>query len=88
MNMQKSSLNFGDQPLKIQIVQEFHLSGQTKYLINSPNETSSLSNCCEPEQNIFLSLFYNLVALRIARLKFCPKKFSRVHRILKNASLV
>ena len=27
-NMEKSSQNFGDQPLKIQIVQKFYLSGQ------------------------------------------------------------
>ena len=28
MNMGKSSLNFGDQPLKFHIGQEFYLSGQ------------------------------------------------------------
>ena len=52
MNMEKSSLNFGDQPLKFQIGQEFYLSGQNWYLIDSLKETSSLSNCCELERNI------------------------------------
>ena len=57
MNMKKSSLNFGDQPLKFQIGQEFYLSGQNWYLIDSLKETSSLSNCCELERNIFFHCF-------------------------------
>ena len=34
-NMEKSSQNFGAQPLKIQIVQKFYLSGQIWYPIHS-----------------------------------------------------
>ena len=76
-NMEKSSLNFGDQPLKIEIEQNFYLSGQNRYLINSLNKASSVSNCCELKRNIvFLishftsfSLLYSLVALWITRVK-------------------
>ena len=52
-NMEKSSLNFGDQPLKIEIEQNFYLSGQNRYLINSLNKASSVSNCCELKRDIF-----------------------------------
>ena len=55
-NMEKSSLIFGYQPLKIEIEQKFYLSGQTWYLINSLNKASSVSNCCELKRNIF---FFN-----------------------------
>ena len=50
-NMGKSSLNFGDQPLKIKIEQNFYLSGQNRYLIN--NKASSVSNCCELKRGFF-----------------------------------
>ena len=58
--------NFGDQPLKIQIVQKFYLSGQEWYPINSPKETSSFSNCCvsvglrlhRVKKNFFLFFFF------------------------------
>ena len=54
-NMEKSSLNFGDQPLNIEIEQNFYLSGQNRYLINSLNKASSVSNCCELKRDIFFS---------------------------------
>ena len=52
-NMEKSPLNFGEQPLKIEIGQKFYLSGQTWYLITSVNKISSVSNCCELKRDIF-----------------------------------
>ena len=56
-NMEKSSIIFEYQPLKIEIEQKFYLSGQTWYLINSLNKASSVSNCCELKRNIFFSNF-------------------------------
>ena len=51
--MEKSSLTFGDQPLKIEIEQKFYLNGQTWYLINSLDKASSVSNCYELKRDIF-----------------------------------
>ena len=56
-NMEKSSLNFGDQPLKIKIEQNFYLSGQNRYLINSLNKASSVSNCCQLKRGFFFQCY-------------------------------
>lgn len=46
MNIENPPNGFEDQPLRIEIVQKFNLSGQIWYLINSPKETSSIYKCC------------------------------------------
>ena len=75
-NMEKSSQNFGDQPLKIQIVQKFYLSAQIWYPIHSLKMRAQT-------KHFFLwiahftsfSFIYSSVALRITR----SKKFSEGH---------
>ena len=90
---ERSPQNFGDQPLKIQIVQEFYLSGQTQYLVNSLKEKSSVSNCCELRRNIIFfldSTFYILfIVLQFGCTpnnpfkNFVRRTFAKVYLILK-----
>ena len=83
-NKEFSSRNFGDQLLKNQIVQKFYLSGQIWYPILSLRETAVVRFellQAKTKQFFFFwiaqftsfSLFFNLVAFRITRLKNIPK---------------
>ena len=83
-NKEFSSRNFGDQLLKNQIVQKFYLSSQIWYPILSLRETAVVRFellQAKTKQFFFFwiaqftsfSLFFNLVAFRITRLKNIPK---------------
>ena len=83
-NKEISSQNFGDQLLKNQIVQKFYLSSQIWYPILSLRETAVVRFellQAKTKQFFFFwiaqftsfSLFFNLVAFRITRLKNIPK---------------
>ena len=75
-NMEKSSQNFGDQPLKIQIVQKFYLSGHIWYPIHSLKMRAQTKHFFLWIAHFtFFSFIYSSVAFRITRLK----KFSEGH---------